>query len=64
MTDVFGRETTDRLAAWAIDTLTYPPAEIATYSTRVPAGEIRRGREILEEAGIDWRGLKEGQGKR
>lgn len=55
---IWGEEAVSELALWAIDALCEPPAEINTYSTRIPASRIRAGREILERAGIDWRELK------
>lgn len=58
VTDTFGREAADALAAWAIDVLVWPPADIRTFATTLPADEIRRGRELLTDAGIDWRKLK------
>jgi hypothetical protein len=57
VSSVFGRDHADALAAWAIDALCYPPVEIRTGSTRISATEIRRGRELLEAAGIPWREL-------
>jgi hypothetical protein len=54
----FGPEVADRLARWAIDALCEPPADIATYMTRIRADFVREGRALLEEAGIDWRALK------
>lgn len=59
-TEAFGTEAVEALALWAIDVLCEPPAEIRTYATKVPASRIRQGRDILERAGIDWRGLKAG----
>lgn len=57
MKDAFGAETTDRLAAWAIDALLEPPEEISTGSTRLPTSLVARGREELDGA-LDWRALK------
>lgn len=58
-TEAFGREAVEALALWAIDALVYPPERIDTFTTRIPAEEIRRGRRILEDqADIDWRKLK------
>lgn len=54
----FGPEVADRLAKWAIDALCEPPADIATYTTRVRADLVREGRDVLDDAGIDWRALK------
>ena len=58
ITTVFGQKTADELAAFAIDILCEPPVKMTTYTTKVPANTIRRGRAILEDAGIDWRALK------
>lgn len=58
ITTVFGQKAADKLAAFAIDILCEPPADITTYSTRVPANVVREGRKILEDVGIDWRKLK------
>lgn len=55
--DVFGREAVDRLALLAIDLLCACPEKIATGTTRVPSSLAERGREILDDAGIDWRVL-------
>ena len=59
-TEAFGKDVVDALAMWAIDALCYPPVRIDTYTTRLPADEIRRGRAILESADIDWRAIKGG----
>lgn len=53
--DVFGREAVDRLALLAIDLLCACPEKIATGTTRVPASLVEQGREILDDAGVDWR---------
>lgn len=58
-----GRPVANALAAWAIDTLVLPPANITTGTTRVSATKVREGRAILEAAGIDWRALKGGDGR-
>lgn len=56
--DVWGADAADRLARWAIDVACEPPADIRTYATRIPADTIRKGRAILDDAGLDWRRLK------
>lgn len=56
--EAWGEEAANDLAMWAIDALMEPPTEIATFATRMPAHVIRRGREILDRAGYDWRAHK------
>jgi hypothetical protein len=43
---------------WAIDALLEPPVRIDTATTRVPRRQVQLGRQILEEAGVDWRKIK------
>jgi hypothetical protein len=59
--EAFGPEITDRLAKMAIDLLCAAPEVATTQMTRVPAALVREGREILDDAGIDWRGLVRGR---
>lgn len=58
LADVVGEDAAEALACWALDALVAPPVRIDTATTRISAREVKRGREILEEAGLDWRGLK------
>jgi hypothetical protein len=56
--EAYGPDIANRLAMWAIDALFEPPTTITTFSTKMPAHVIERGRAILDEAGLDWRALK------
>lgn len=53
--DAYGPEIADRLALLAIDLLCGAPETISTAMTRVPAALVSEGREILDDAGVDWR---------
>jgi len=55
VSQVFGVEHADRLAALAIDIACAVPERIETGTTRVPARMIAELRGALEDAGIDWR---------
>lgn len=61
VTEAFGRRAADELAAWAIDVLAGPHVPVQQHATawaaKVPWSEIKRGRELLERAGIDWEQL-------
>jgi hypothetical protein len=34
------------------------PQRISTYETRIPAAMVAEIREVLEEAGVDWRRIQ------
>lgn len=57
---VFGEDTADALARLAIDMLCEPPPDQSkyAYSTQLPWAMVREGREIMDNAGIQWRALK------
>jgi hypothetical protein len=57
VSDVFGQEAADRLAALAINIACAAPEHITTATTRVSARMMNELREAVEEAGIDWRAL-------
>lgn len=59
---VYGNDAADQLARWAIDALVYPPAHIdrLTRETRLPRRMVEDGRKILDDAGVDWLALKNG----
>lgn len=57
ISQVFGVDVADRLAALAIDLACDPPEAIQTYRTRIRAALIEEARDALEAAGIDWRSL-------
>jgi hypothetical protein len=54
---IFSDVIVDRLARWAIDVSCDPPVEV-TRGAAISAERIAQGRQILEDAGIDWRNLK------
>jgi hypothetical protein len=60
--DVWPKDVVEDLALVAIDLLCEPPERIDKYTgaTGVSPRTVRRGREILDGANIDWRKLKEG----
>lgn len=57
VSDTFGLDIANELAAIAIDLLCDAPARITTSDTKIKASLVAEGREILDLAGIDWRTL-------
>ncbi len=55
VSQVFGVDVADRLAALAIDLACAAPENPTTHMTRVPATLIQETREALEAAGVHWR---------
>lgn len=60
MTDAFGIEAVEKLAAQAINVGCYPPVRQTRnrHTCQVPWSEIHIIREAMEGAGIDWREIK------
>lgn len=51
----------DEVMLWAIEAAAYPPTQIKTYGTTLPAWFVEKLRRQLDDMGIDWKSLKTGK---